>query len=95
MINKDHLNIDLIALTENDGRGWGDLLADRWILVKDGDDRDVRGLGAALIQRVLHGDPLFHLLYKEVKRYRLATGETAYLYYRGEGPGHPANTRSS
>ncbi|MFN8490798.1 MAG: glycosyltransferase family 39 protein [Caldilineaceae bacterium] len=89
LINKDNLNIDLMALTENDSKGWSDLLANRWILVKDGDNSHVKGLGAQLVQRVLGHDPLFTLLYQEVKRYRLANGETAYLYYRGEGPGHP------
>ncbi len=89
LINKDHLNIDLMALTENDSKGWSDLLANRWILVKDGDNSHVKEPGAQVVQRVLNGDPLFHLLYKEVKRYPLSTGETAYLYQRTEGPGHP------
>ncbi|MCX6043708.1 MAG: glycosyltransferase family 39 protein [Chloroflexi bacterium] len=89
LINKDKLNIDLMALTENDSRGWSDLLANRWILVKDGDNSHVKEPGAQVVQRVLRGDPLFRLLYKEVKRYPLSTGETAYLYQRTEGPGHP------
>ena len=95
LINKDQLTIELNPLTETEGRGWSDMLANRWVLVKDGDNRDVRGPGVALIQRVLHGDPLFQLLYKEVKRYPLPNNETAYLYYRGEGPGHRAIIRSS
>ncbi len=89
LINKDHLNIDLMALTEGDSRGWSDLLANRWVLLKDGDNSHVDSPGYELIGRILAGDPLFDQLYQVVKHYTLASGETVYLYQRTEGPGHP------
>jgi hypothetical protein len=84
-----HLNIELMALTEPTSRGWSDLLANQWVLLKDGDNSAVYETGRQVIRRILSSDPLFRLLYKEVKRYTLPNGETAILYHRAAGPAHP------
>jgi hypothetical protein len=89
LISAEHRNIDLMALTESDSRGWSDLLANQWVLVKTGDNSTVKPAGQQVIARVLGGDPLFHLLYAEVKRYALPNGEEAILYHRAAGPAHP------
>jgi hypothetical protein len=83
------LNIELMALTEPASRGWSDLLANQWVLLKDGDNSAAHDTGRQVIRRILGGDPLFGLLYKETKRYTLPNGETAILYHRAEGPAHP------
>lgn len=82
-------NINLMALTEADSRGWSDLLANQWVLLKTGDNSAVHPTGQQMIDRILAGDPLFDLLYQEVKRYPLPNGEEAILYHRAEGPAHP------
>jgi hypothetical protein len=89
LIAAEHRNIDLMALTESDSRGWSDLLANQWVLVKTGDNSTVKPAGQGVIARLLGGDPLFHLLYAEVKRYALPNGEAAILYHRAAGPAHP------
>lgn len=82
-------NIELMSLTEPEGRGWSDMLANQWILVKDGDNSEVREPGLSVVNRILAGDPLFHALYREVERYTLPDGDTVYLYHRTDGPAHP------
>jgi 4-amino-4-deoxy-L-arabinose transferase-like glycosyltransferase len=82
-------NINLMALTEANSRGWSDLLANQWVLLKTGDNSPVHPTGQQVIERILAGDPLFGLLYGEVKRYPLPNGDEAILYQRAEGPAHP------
>jgi hypothetical protein len=89
LIAAQHRNIDLMALTESDSRGWSDLLANEWVLVKTGDNSAVKPAGQQLIARILQGDPLFDLLYQPVKRYILPNGEEVILYHRAEGPPNP------
>lgn len=89
LIAANQLNIELTALTESDSRGWSDLLANQWVLLKVGDNSTVKATGQATLARILHGDPLFEQLYRVVKQYPLPSGETAILYHRAEGPARP------
>jgi hypothetical protein len=89
LIAANHLNIELNALTEDDSRGWSDLLANQWVLLKTGDNSTVKAPGQQMLARIHNGDPLFNLLYREAKRYSLPSGETAILYRRAEGPARP------
>lgn len=89
LIAAEKRNINLMALTEANSRGWSDLLANQWVLLKTGDNSPVHPTGQQVIDRILSGDPLFDLLYQEVKRYPLPNGDEAILYHRAEGPAHP------
>jgi hypothetical protein len=89
LIETEKRHVVLMALTERDTPGWGAVFANQWILLKNGDNGDVEAAGQEAIARILAGDALFHKLYHEAKRYPLPNGETAYLYHRATGPGHP------
>ncbi|MCB0072255.1 MAG: glycosyltransferase family 39 protein [Caldilineaceae bacterium] len=89
LIAAEGRNVELMSLTEPEGRGWSDMLANQWILIKDGDNAEVREPGLSVVKRILAGDPLFHALYHEVRRYTLPDGDTVYLYHRPEGPPNP------
>lgn len=89
LIAEQQLPIELMALTEASSRGWSELLANQWVLLKDGDNRQVAAPGQALLQRIAQGDPLFTALYQPVKRYPLPQAETATLYYRAVGAPRP------
>ena len=89
LIAEQQLPIELMALTEASSRGWSELMANQWVLLKDGDNSQVAAPGQALLQRIQNGDPLFTALYHAVKRYPLPTGETAVLYYRAVGAPRP------
>lgn len=81
--------VEIEDLTENSARGWYDLLSAQWLLLKDGDNRNVEAGGLALIDRLRAGDLLFQALYQPVTAYPLPNGETATLYHRTRGPGRP------
>lgn len=89
LIAEQQLPIELMALTEAGSRGWSELLANQWVLLKDGDNRQVAAPGQALLQRIAQGDPLFTALYQAVKRYPLPNSEMATLYYRAVGAPRP------
>ncbi|MFZ4848463.1 MAG: glycosyltransferase family 39 protein [Caldilinea sp.] len=82
LVALDKLNITVNALTEQRAAGWGQALANRWILLKDGDNRDVQPAGQAILTRIAQKDSLFHQLYEPVKQYPLPDGSTATLYSR-------------
>ncbi|HQY91559.1 glycosyltransferase family 39 protein [Caldilinea sp.] len=88
LVARDKLNITVTPLTEHTGGAWGDLFANRWILLKDGDNSAVRAPGQALLARIAEHDPLFDQLYTPVKQYPLPSGDTATLYRR-DGPRQP------
>lgn len=85
---RDGLNLTIMALTEPDSRGWSDALANRWLLVKDGDNGHVAAPGQAVLERIAAGDPLFHALYAPAATYALPAGDTVTLYRR-DGPRQP------
>ncbi len=85
---RDDLNLTVNALTEDNSRGWSDLLANRWILLKDGDNSTVKAPGQADLARIADGDPLFHQLYDPVKTYTLPNADIVTLYER-DGPRQP------
>lgn len=85
---RDKLNLTIAPLTERTGATWGDLFANRWLLLKDGDNSAVRAPGQALLARIAAHDPLFDQLYTPVKSYPLPNGDTATLYMR-DGPRQP------
>jgi 4-amino-4-deoxy-L-arabinose transferase-like glycosyltransferase len=85
---RDKLNLTIAPLTEHTDATWGDLFANRWLLLKDGDNRAVRAPGQALLARIAAHDPLFDQLYTPVKEYPLPSGDTATLYLR-DGPRQP------
>lgn len=89
IISSEQRSQEIQTLTETDSPGWSGVLGSQWLLLKDGDNRDVEAPGLALIDRILAGDPLFDALYAEVARYPLPNGETAFLYHRALGPGRP------
>ena len=84
-----NVEVKINDATEADARGWFEVLGSQWVLLKDGDNRELEGPGLAVVERILAGDPLFHDIYTEVARYALPDDETVYLYHREVGPGHP------
>ncbi|MEZ4583856.1 MAG: hypothetical protein R3A10_19845 [Caldilineaceae bacterium] len=84
LIAAEGRNVELMSLTEPEGRGWSDMLANQWSLIKDGDNAEGAEPGLSVVKRILAGDPLFHALYHEVRRYTLPDGDTVYLYHRPE-----------
>ncbi len=82
-------NLTIMALTEEDSRGWSDVLANRWLLINEGDNSGVAEPGQRVIERVEGGDLLFHQLYHPVKRYPIPSGDTIVLYQRTAGPSQP------
>ena len=85
--------VKIMTLTEAHNRGWSDALANRWLLVKDGDNSNVAAPGRAVIDGIEHDDArgheLFHQLYTPVAVYPLPDGDTATLYFRAAGPRQP------
>ncbi len=88
LITLEAWNVTVNALTEMAKSSWGDALTNRWILLKDGDNREVKAPGQALLARIAQGDDLFDQLYTPAKRYPLPNGDTATLYVR-DGPRQP------
>jgi len=82
-------NLTIMALTEQDSRGWSDVLANRWLLVNEGDNSEVAEPGQGVIERIAGGDQLFHQLYHPVKQYPIPSGDTITLYRRTAGPSQP------
>lgn len=89
IISSEGRSEEVQTLTESDSPGWRGLLGSQWVLLTDGDNRNVDPPGRALIDRIVAGDPFFDALYREVTRYVLPNGEIAYLYHRTVGPGRP------
>jgi hypothetical protein len=86
-IKANKVDISVVPLTEPEANGWYGMLAKtQWVLVKDGDNHELDPATTALVKRILNQDALFHLFYKEVKRYPLPNQESAYLYQRIVGP---------
>lgn len=81
-------NVTVGALTEEGGRGWSDLLANRWVVAKDGDNATVRGAGQEMLAAIAAGDPLFDQLYAPAASWQLPGGDTLTLYER-DGPRQP------
>jgi 4-amino-4-deoxy-L-arabinose transferase-like glycosyltransferase len=82
-------NLTIMSLTEHDSRGWSDVLANRWLLINEGDNSEVGEPGQRVIERIANGDPLFHQLYHPVKQYPIPSGDTITLYQRTAGPSQP------
>lgn len=89
LVERDGMNLTIMALTEQDSRGWSDALANRWLLVKDGNNSHVGAPGQAVLERIARGDSLFHQLYVAARRYPLPNGDTVTLYHRADGPRQP------
>jgi hypothetical protein len=93
LAERGNQTVKIMTLTEDKNRGWSDALANRWLLVKDGNNRNVASPGLAVIDGIEHGDArgyqLFHQLYTPVEVYPLPDGDTATLYFRGAGPRQP------
>ena len=89
MATRADQNVTIMALTEPDSRGWSDLLANRWLLINDGDNSLVAEPGQAALERIAGGDSLFHQLYRPVKEYPLPNGNAITLYQRTAGPRQP------
>jgi 4-amino-4-deoxy-L-arabinose transferase-like glycosyltransferase len=84
-----NLDIQIVDVTEDRSMGWYDLLSAPWLLLKNGDNRDVDRSGQALIERILAGDPLFDALYDLEQTFPMPDDETLYLFRRTKGPGLP------
>jgi hypothetical protein len=89
LITEGGLNVEVQALTEDDSKGWSDLMSNEWLLVKDGDNSFVKETGRALIALIQGGDPFFHRLYKVARTWTLPSGDIVSLYHRGEGSPRP------
>lgn len=90
LIGAQGRNVELTALSEPETGSWSHLLANEWVLVKDGDPGDIVEPGLSVLARIQAGDPLFTRLYAPVKEYPLPDGDTVTLYRRSEG--HPRPT---
>jgi hypothetical protein len=88
LAEREQQNLTIMALTEDDSRGWSDALANRWLLVKDGDNSLVKAPGRAVLARIAAGDDLFEQLYAPAATYPLPSGDTLTLYRRS-GPQQP------
>ena len=64
-------------------------MANEWVLVKDGDNGEVKEPGQAMLARIAAHDPLFDRLYGEVRTWPLPNGDTVRLYRRTVGPRQP------
>lgn len=64
------------------------MFANRWILLKDGDNSSVGQPGQEIVARIEEGDALFHQLYAPLQVYKLPDGDTVTLYGR-DGPRQP------
>jgi hypothetical protein len=86
-------NLKIMTLTEQENRGWGEVLANRWLLVKDGDNANVAAPGQAVLRSIddpaARGYSLFHQLYTPLRTFPLPNGDTVTLYFRGAGPRQP------
>lgn len=82
-------NVQINALTEESAAGWSDLLANEWLLLKDGDNSAVKEPGLRLLAAIANGDALFQRLYQPVREWTLPNGENATLYRRAEGAPRP------
>jgi 4-amino-4-deoxy-L-arabinose transferase-like glycosyltransferase len=91
LIGADKLPIELTALSEAETGSWSDMLANQWVLVKDGDPGDIVEPGLSVLARVQAGDPLFERLYAPIKQYSLPDGDTVTLYRRAEGSPRPTD----
>lgn len=89
LIAAEGINVGIRGLTTEEGGTWSELLASQWVLLNEGDNRNVAGPGVALLARIHAGDPLFTALYAAVDFYRLPDGDTLTLYHRSAGPGWP------
>lgn len=89
LVRTQGLPVEVRTLGEIDMRGIGDVFANQYVLIKDGDNRDVEAPGRAAIARLQAGDSLFTLLYTVDQQYDLPNGETAWLYRRVGQWGHP------
>ena len=89
LATRDDQNITINPLTESNSRGWSDALANRWILVKNGDNSAVKAPGQALLRDIAQGNQLFHQLYAVAKTWPLPNGDTVTLYQRPDGPRQP------
>ena len=81
--------VDLASLTGPDLRGPRDVIANQWVLVKDGDNGEMKAPQQAVAAQLLEGAPWFSSLYRRVQSYPFPNGETAYLYHREVGPADP------
>jgi hypothetical protein len=88
LAEREQQNLTIMALTEDNSRGWSDALANRWLLVKDGDNSLVKAPGQAVLARIAAGDDLFEQLYAPAATYPLPNGDTLTLYRRS-GPQQP------
>jgi 4-amino-4-deoxy-L-arabinose transferase-like glycosyltransferase len=83
------LPIDVVNLGGIDVRGPEAIIANRWVLVKNGDNREMTDAPEALVQEIAAGAPWFHKLYSPVHVFDLPNGEAVTLYCRAAGPDLP------
>ncbi len=89
LITRDDRAVEVMPLTEANSRGWSDLLANQWLLAKDGDNSQVAAPGQALLAKLAAGAPLLQRLYRPERAWELPNGDTVTLYQRAEGPPRP------
>ncbi len=83
------LPLKLASLTGPDLRGARDVIANQWIVVKDGDNSEMKAPQRAVVEQLLDATPWFRSMYSLVKSYPFPNNETAYLYRRSMGPPDP------
>lgn len=85
----NNMPIHVANLGGVDLRGPESVIANRWILLKNGDNSEMTDAPTALVQEILGGAPWFHKLYSPVKSFPLPNGEVVTLYRRAAGPALP------
>ena len=85
----NNMPIHIANLGGVDLQGIESVVANRWILLKSGDNSEMTDAPTALVQEMLRGAPWFHKLYSRVKNFPLPNGEVVALYRRAAGPGLP------
>ena len=81
--------IDLITLSSPQIGAIADVVTNKWLLIKDGDNRELNERQRGIVGQMLAHAPWFTSLYSLVKSYPFPNGETAYLYRRAAGPADP------
>ena len=85
----NNMPIDVANLGGIDVHGPDAIVANRWILLKNGDNREMTEVPTALVQEILAGAPWFTKLYSPIRTFSLPNGEIVTLYRRAAGPDWP------
>ena len=83
------LPVDLASLNGPNLTGPHDVIANQWLLLKDGDNREMAPLSQQVSANIQAGAPWFAQLYSRAAAWLLPDGDTVTLYRRAAGPAAP------